>query len=290
MPALHETTSDHVKRVFSLYLAICSAGSMGLFLTIFLALPDMQRRIGPYIWILPLGIFLLCFAWVAVAEYRRYRQRLRYTPRVAITATYNIAIKNEAGDTELIGFCEVINRGKVPLKNLPGISVGYHVQESQQPSLLELKVKPPDGKDFKLRYSYCFHTDDNYIVYVWNYQIPQGLESGEKIEYSYVLPAVPGSEADAFTDRGGCIILDSRLESYDQFKCYVTAPSNYKFTVLETKVLDEFSKVNPNESKRVQKSLKPQVPREYVGNRLRWHINSPFPRHEYVCKYKLTRL
>lgn len=290
MLALHETTSDYIKRVFLLYWKVTSAGGLSLLLALGLASPEMQRRFGPYALTVALMIFVACLVWVIASEYRRHWQRLRYTTRVAVSATFNIKIVNEAGDAVLEGYREVVNRGKVPIKNLPQISVGYVPYEGDDrlPDM-QLSVTPPAGKNFKLLNSYSYRTDDNYLTHVWNYQIPEGLDSGEKITYSYVLPAVPRSENDAFNDKGSIIILDPKQESYERLKCYVTAPNGYRFVLLGTSVRDEFQNMNAVESKRVMRSWKPYVALDRLEGTLRWEVHRPFPRHDYECRYKLAR-
>jgi hypothetical protein len=278
---------DYVKRIFRLYLTISSAGTLSLIVAILFASPQMQNQFGPYAWVIMLAIFLGCFVWVTASEYLHYRERMRFAIRFAMSATFTIKILNREGDAKVQGYREVKNMGSLPVKNLPPIMIGVTTYAADDPPNLNIKTNPPEGKSLNLLSHYRY-VEDGYLMYAWDYQMPKGLDGGEKITYTYELPIVQRSEADAFTAQGGSIVIGSKVELYDQVSCHVEAPDGYKFVLLGVGVKDEFQLDNRSEAKRMEKLCPPQIPPARLGSVFSWQIKAPLFRHEYECRYGLV--
>jgi hypothetical protein len=224
--------TGYVNRILALYWKSTSAGGVGFILTVALALPGVQNKIGPYIWVIPLVVALFCAGVVVEAEFFRSREINKFLVVTSQKLKFNARFLNEFGDLAVTGSTEVRNRGKAKVLDLPLLTFGYVATDGvlEKPAL---KVTLPLGKQLRELFYYSYK-DNGYNMYGWQYRMPDGLPPGENVIYNYALPNIPRSEANAFSDAGESFIASPRNRIYESLEYYFIAPLN----TLETKLLN----------------------------------------------------
>jgi hypothetical protein len=274
-------------RVLTLYWKLTSAGGVGFITTIVLALPNIQRVIGAYVWLIPFTLLAACASAIVASEVRRAREINRFVVTAAQKLRFNSRLVNEQGDVEIEGSTEVINRGRSTLLNLPLLTFAY-IQRSDATQPPALEITPPSGKKMEQLFSHSYK-EKSFTVYAWQYQIVDGLEKGERITYSYKLPRIPGSQAGAFMPDGDDFIASSQNRLFQSLDYHFIAPVGYRFEILNLTVKNELGHPNDRETKRSRRLSYPQLPEEGFGQTMIWKIRSPLPAHHYFCRYRLIK-